>query len=113
MKILKFGGSSVSSPERIQSVIEITRPYLSGEVAIVFSAFGGTTDALIQISKLALDGNLDYKIQLEALEKRHLNAVRGLIDVQKQSSILAQVKFLINELEDVLHAIMLINERTP
>jgi len=112
MKILKFGGSSVATPERIQSVIEITKSYLSGPVAIVFSAFGGTTDTLIQISRLALDGNIEYKTSLAELEKRHLNAIRVLIDVQKQSSILAQVKFLINELEDVLHGIFLINERT-
>jgi len=112
MKILKFGGSSVATPERIQSVIEITKPYLTGEVAIVFSAFGGTTDSLIQISKLALDGKIEYKEKLAALEKRHLDAIRILVDIQKQSSILAQVKFLINELDDVLHGIFLINERT-
>ena len=46
MKVLKFGGSSVATPERIQSVIEIVKPYLRGEVAIVFSAFGGVTDIL-------------------------------------------------------------------
>jgi len=112
MKILKFGGSSVATPERIQSVIEITKPYLAGEVALVFSAFGGTTDTLIQISKLALDGKIEYKEKLSALEKRHLDAIRVLVDIQKQSSILAQVKFLINELDDVLHGIFLINERT-
>ena len=52
MKVLKFGGSSVATPERIQSVIEIVKPYLTGEVAIVFSAFGGVTDTLIQVSTL-------------------------------------------------------------
>ena len=29
MKVLKFGGSSVATPERIQSVIEIVKPYLT------------------------------------------------------------------------------------
>jgi bifunctional aspartokinase / homoserine dehydrogenase 1 len=113
MKILKFGGSSVGTPARIQSVIEIVKLYLSGEVAIVFSAFGGVTDALIQVSKLALEGNIEYKHQLEALEKRHLSAVRDLVGIQKQSGILAQVKMKINELEDVLHGVYLVKERTP
>lgn len=113
MKILKFGGSSVATPARIQSVIDIVKPYLNGEVAIVFSAFGGVTDQLIQISKLALEGNLEYKKKLEEIEKRHLDAVRELIGVQKQSTILAQVKIKINELEDVLHGVYLVKERTP
>ncbi|HEY3406100.1 MAG TPA: bifunctional aspartate kinase/homoserine dehydrogenase I [Ohtaekwangia sp.] len=113
MKILKFGGSSVATPARIQSVIEIVKPYLSGEVAVVFSAFGGVTDQLIQISKLALESNLEYKTRLAEVEKRHLDAVRELIAVQKQSGILAQVKFMMNELEDVLHGVYLVKERTP
>lgn len=113
MKILKFGGSSVATPERIKAVIEIVKPYLRHETAIVFSAFGGVTDTLIQLSKLALEGSVEYKKNLEQLEKRHLDAVRELIDVQKQSSILAQVKIKMNELEDVLHGVFLVKERTP
>ena len=112
MKILKFGGSSVATPARIMSVIEIVKPYLSGDVAIVFSAFGGVTDQLIQVSTLAVEGNHEYKSKLDQLQKRHLDAVRELISVQKQSSILAQVKIKINELEDVLHGVYLVRERT-
>jgi aspartokinase/homoserine dehydrogenase 1 len=114
MKILKFGGSSVATPERIVSVIDITKSYIdNGNVAIVFSAFGGTTDVLILLSKLALEGDISYKNLLADLEKRHLDAVRELVNVQKQSAILAQVKFLINELDDILHGTFLVGERTP
>jgi aspartokinase/homoserine dehydrogenase 1 len=113
MKILKFGGSSVATPARVRSVIEIIKPYLSGKVAIVFSAFGGVTDDLIQISQLALEGNQQYKTKVEQLEKRHLEAVRELLTIQKQGSILAQVKIKMNELEDVLHGVYLVKERTP
>jgi aspartokinase/homoserine dehydrogenase 1 len=113
MKVLKFGGSSVATPERIRSVIEIIRPAIPGNVAVVFSAFGGVTDELIDISKLALDGDQQYKQKVELLERRHLEAVRELVSVQKQSGILAQVKIKMNELEDVLHGIFLVKERTP
>lgn len=110
---MKFGGTSVATPARIQSVIEIIKPYLLGEVTVVFSAFGGITDTLIQISKLALEGNLEYKNRLADLERRHLDTVRELINIQRQSGILAQVKFMINELEDVLHGVYLVKECTP
>lgn len=104
----------MATPERIQNVIQIVKQHAeSTEIAVVFSAFGGVTDILIEISKLALHGNPEYKIKLNHLEKRHLDAVRSLIDVQKQGSILANVKFLINELEDVLHGVFLVKECTP
>src|SRR5271154_5840742 len=113
MKILKFGGSSVATPDRIKSVIEIVRPLAFGQpLAVVFSAFGGVTDVLIHLSAWALEGNHQYKLQLEEVEKRHLDAVRILISVQRQSSILAQVKFMFNELEDILHGVYLVKEQT-
>lgn len=112
MKIIKFGGSSVATPERIRSVIEILKPYLQAETAIVFSAFGGVTDALIQISQQAVESKAEYRQVMEQLEKRHLDVVRDLISVRRQSSILAQVKIKINELEDVLHGVFLVKERT-
>lgn len=113
MKVLKFGGSSAATPERIKSIIQIVRPYLKGEpITIVFSAFGGVTDSLIQLSIKALRGDDQYRDELKKLEERHLDAVRALIGVQRQSAILAHVKTTINELEDVLHGIYLVKERT-
>ena len=114
MNILKFGGSSVATPARIKSVIEILKPYLhENKCAVVFSAFGGVTDTLITLSVAALAGDDTYKDQLRLLENRHLDAVRDLIGIQKQSSVIAQVKFTFNELEDVLHGVYLVKERTP
>ena len=53
-RILKFGGSSVGSPERINSVIEIIRKAYahSSRIAVVVSAFGGVTDQLIALGKM-------------------------------------------------------------
>lgn len=115
MKVLKFGGSSVASSERIKSVIEIVRPYLDRSElnALVVSAFGGVTDLLIQASTAALSGKDEFKIHLAKIDERHLDAVRGLVSMQRQSGILAQVRVVINELEDVLHGIYLVRERTP
>jgi aspartokinase/homoserine dehydrogenase 1 len=72
MKVLKFGGSSVATSARIKSVIEILKPYLAGKPAVVFSAFGGVTDTLIGLSTSALQGAIEYKDQLLALETQHL-----------------------------------------
>lgn len=112
MRILKFGGSSVATAARIQSVMTILEPAWSGPIGVVFSAFGGVTDHLIQLSRQALAGQ-SYQELLGVVEKRHLDAVRELIGVTQQSTVLAQVKIQLNELEDVLHGIFLVKECTP
>jgi len=55
MKVLKFGGTSVGSPERMKNLLRIIRP---GEPQIVvLSAVAGTTNRLVEIAALFSDGN--------------------------------------------------------
>ena len=114
MKVLKFGGSSIKTPERINQMINIVLKSMAidDKTAVVVSAFGGVTDNLILISNLAASSDESYKDKLEGLEKRHLDAVQALINIKNQSSILANVKMIFNELEDVLHGVSLIKELT-
>ena len=56
MKVLKFGGSSLATAERVHKVVEIVESAtVDGPVAVVVSAFGGVTDDLIpQLAKMAV-----------------------------------------------------------
>ncbi len=65
MKVYKFGGTSVGSPDRIRALI----PLISDEdlKIVVLSAMAGTTDALVEISKFFADGRKD-----EAVSKTEL-----------------------------------------
>jgi len=65
------------------------------------------------LSAWALEGKSEYKEQLKSLEHRHLEAVRELISIQRQSAVIANVKFTINELEDVLHGVYLVKKEHP
>ena len=56
IKVLKFGGTSVGSAQNMKRVAEIVRHEQA--TITVLSAMSGTTDALVQISKLAADKNL-------------------------------------------------------
>ena len=57
MKVYKFGGTSVGSPERFRALIPLIN---DGELKIVvLSAMAGTTNALVEISELFADGNRD------------------------------------------------------
>jgi aspartokinase/homoserine dehydrogenase 1 len=115
MKVLKFGGSSLATPERVLSVIDIVRPYWEeGSLkALVVSAFGGVTDILIQASNAALSGRQEFEVLVNQVSQRHLEAVKALIHVRRQSAILAQTKVMLNELEDVLQGVFLVHELTP
>jgi len=78
MKVLKFGGSSVGSPESIKKVIEIVNNQPSDTI-IVVSAFQGVTDQILRISEDAFNGKEEYKIEAEAIRNRHLEAIDILI----------------------------------
>ncbi|MBC7915195.1 MAG: aspartate kinase [Pyrinomonadaceae bacterium] len=55
MKILKFGGTSVGSPERMKSLLDIIQP--KEKQLVVLSAVSGTTNSLVEISQAFLDGD--------------------------------------------------------
>ena len=112
MKVLKFGGTSVGTVESINQVIQILQENLNEgrKIAVVYSAMGGVTNRLIEIGKLAAASDLEYLQLLKSVEDRHFAAVRGLIDVKNQSSAIAKVKGLLNELEDLLRGVFLIKE---
>lgn len=111
MKVLKFGGTSVGSPDAINKVIAIVDSKLKDDsLVVVVSAFGGTTDLLISSGQLAAEGNEAYQDSLKTLETRHLEAVKELIPFQSQSSVLSLVKKYCNEMEDICNGIYLLHE---
>ncbi|WP_144605481.1 bifunctional aspartate kinase/homoserine dehydrogenase I [Algoriphagus algorifonticola] len=113
MKIIKFGGSSVATPETIQKVFSIIQEKnKQQDVAVVFSAFGGVTESLLTIARLAREGDQVYRDLLQTLEEKHLDMVRQLIAVQNQSTVMTYVKVRFNELEDLFHGIYLIKENS-
>jgi aspartokinase/homoserine dehydrogenase 1 len=112
MKVLKFGGSSVGTPECILKVKSIVESQLEPSI-IVVSAFQGITDQLIKVSKLAEEKDETYKDLLSEIEHRHYQAVKELFRVNQQSNILAGIKVLINELEEMLYGVFLLQDLTP
>ena len=60
MKVLKFGGSSVSNANNIRQVISILEREKE-PLAVVVSAFGKVTDLLLEASNLASSKDIKYK----------------------------------------------------
>jgi len=52
MKVLKFGGTSVGSPERIEQLLPIIKSQTADKHLVVLSAVSGTTNDLVNLSEL-------------------------------------------------------------
>lgn len=109
MKVLKFGGTSVGTVDSINQVIRIISEN-NQPLAVVYSAMGGVTNKLIEIGSLAAQGDTKYLDVLQSIEERHMSAIRALVDVKSQSSIIAKIKGNFNEIEDLLKGITYIRE---
>jgi aspartate kinase len=80
MRVLKFGGTSVADAAAIQRVAAIvgSAHQAGGHCgpAVVVSALGGVTDRLLEIARLARDGDAARAHEgVEALRRRHLDVL--------------------------------------
>jgi aspartokinase/homoserine dehydrogenase 1 len=115
MKILKFGGTSVGSSERIKRVIDIIfdSQRHNKEIAVVFSAFQNVTDQLIRASNLAVKRNIEYLKVFDEIQGRHLRVIKEIISGDVKKETLSEIRMLLSELKDVLHGIYLVKELSP
>ncbi len=83
MKVMKFGGTSVGSPERMKNVSSLITS--SGEpVLVVLSAMSGTTNSLIEISDYLYRKNPEGANDvINRLEKTYMRHVDELYSTEK------------------------------
>jgi aspartate kinase len=112
MKVLKFGGSSVGTPEAVLQVKQIV-DRLDTSAVVVVSALGGVTDRLISLSAQAVDPAADYLTALDELHARHDKMVRTVLPADRQEEILQGVSNCFDELSRILQGVHLIGELTP
>lgn len=103
MIIMKFGGSSLATAERIRHVGEIIEMHLSENPVLVLSAIGKTTDDLIEAGQAALSGRVDSK----QITERH-SAI-----LSKLNLLDSGVEELLDELFNLLKGISVVKELTP
>lgn len=95
MNVMKFGGTSVGTPERIKSVAKMVSE--SGEqVFIVLSAMSGTTNSLVEISNYLYKKNPEGANEvINSLEKKYMQHVEDLYSTDEYKRITRE--FLISE----------------
>ena len=112
MKVLKFGGSSLATPENMLKVKNIVESDPACQFVVV-SALGGVTNELIKATDLAAKGSKEFLIITEQLERRHVNMVDILATEVKKEETLEQIEKMILELESYLEAVNFLGEATP
>ena len=87
MKVMKFGGTSVGSPERIKNVAQLVTK--SGEPTfVVLSAMSGTTNSLVEISNYLYKKNPEGANEvINQLEKKYLGHVEELFSTEEYKNI--------------------------
>ena len=83
MKVMKFGGTSVGSPERMKEVASLVTE--SGEPTfIVLSAMSGTTNSLVEISDYLYKKNPEGANEvINNLEKKYMQHVEDLYSTEE------------------------------
>lgn len=113
MQVLKFGGTSVANADNIAKVVKVVEQTLQkGPAVVVVSALGGVTDLLLGAASLAAAGDESFREKLLLVEQRHLDTVKQLMPVDRQSAQLSLVKKACNEIEDICNGIYLLRELT-
>jgi aspartokinase/homoserine dehydrogenase 1 len=112
MKILKFGGTSVTNANNINLVLSIVKKTAdtSTKLVVVVSAFSGVTDLLILAASKAASKDSSFKDVVLQIEKRHNEAIEELIITSQQRPLLEKINNDINHLKTLLDGCFLLAE---
>ncbi|MDE1728952.1 MAG: aspartate kinase [Thaumarchaeota archaeon] len=114
--VLKFGGTSVSSPQNIQNVSTLIKKLTKEHKIIpVFSAISGVTDDLIRITHLIQNRNKEAASSLaKKIIKIHTDIAEQCVKNSKiKKDLISKMKADLDEFEDLLHGMLLLGEVTP
>lgn len=112
--VMKFGGTSVGSAQRMKDVAVLARVNAQNGVLVVVSAMSGVTDSLFRAARLAFEGNLEAAYALcEDLRAKHYETHRELSPGDGSAEEFAYIDTIIDALKERLHGVALLRELSP
>ena len=85
MKILKFGGASVKSPDGIRNVVSIIKRYCNTPLVIIVSAIDKTTNKLENLTEAYMMNDTDGKEQIfNDIKSYHFSMMDAIFDKKDQ-----------------------------
>ncbi len=114
---MKFGGTSVGSPEAIAQVVEIIRRFIAEghELAVIVSAMSGVTDMLLDCAAAAANGDRESFLAIsDVLRAKHTGVIDALIAGEDDRSVIGgEVDELVGSCLELCEAITILGEVTP
>ncbi len=114
--VMKFGGTSVGSAERIAQATEIVRGEVNkkNNVVVVLSAMSGVTNTLLGALKDAANGNMGKLLQTrDELLKKHLDVINALVkNPTAREQLTATTTSALDRFEDLCSSIYVLGEIT-
>ena len=113
--VMKFGGTSLGNPERVQGVGEIIAAHAKrAEVVAVVSAMGGVTDMLIRAATEASKGDREHwRGARQELARKHREVADQLLSASEQATVLPRLAEQLTNLENLCSGFSLVREVTP
>ena len=115
--VLKFGGSSLATTDRLHRIIDIIRDARSThEVACVVSAMSDTTDRLLEALALARSGNREQaQVRARQIERLASDQAHDFLDGAQhlETELSARLEALTMALCRLLEGVSLIEEESP
>ena len=101
MKVLKFGGTSVGSPGRIEQLLPIIRSQAADQHLVVLSAVSGTTNDLVKLSELYEKKDIEaaYK-HIDEMYDKYKNFVNELFKTEEG---IAEALLFIDKIFDLFY----------
>ncbi len=115
MRVLKFGGTSVASAERLRLVTDIVHDQYKQDtkICVVVSAFSGMTDLLLKTVRLAEANDQAYLQACEEFISKAHQVAQELLDTTIYNQIAEELNENHQKLKDLLSGVSLIQEASP
>ena len=110
MKILKFGGPSISNQFCINNIIDIVKN--ANKCVVVVSALSGVTNLLTTCMNKAKEGDLEFKSEIDEILKKHIDIINQFVSKKVEGKLILFVENELNKAVKLLEGISLVKEIT-
>lgn len=113
--VMKFGGTSVGSPEAIRRAAELAAQTVAEwRPVVVSSAMSKVTDLLLDTMAHGEAGDeTTVEKNLKTLEDKHIETARELLPAHRREPVIAQIRELVKGYARIARGMLLLGERPP
>jgi aspartokinase len=113
--VMKFGGTSVGSAERIAQAARLVTAQVSKghQVAVVTSAMSGVTNTLIDAARAASKGQWDQATRKRLFDMHHTAAATLVSDAAARDHVVGEIDRRLDRFEKLCFGLSMVHELTP